>query len=272
MVSVIIPFYNRKATIIRAINSVFNQTYQDFELILINDGSTDDGLNLLDQVKKSFRLINQSNLGVSAARNAGIELAKYEWIAFLDSDDEWLPDKLEKQVQFISENPELKWVHGEEFWIRNGKRVNPMKKHQKGGGDQFLASLDLCLISPSTVMLKKSLLEQVGGFREDFPVCEDYDLWLKLTSLYPIGFIENPLIKKYGGHADQLSRKYKAMDYYRVKSIDWILHNRQLSPLQKKRALHVLKQKCEVLIQGYRKHENLADLPEVQKIYQSYFS
>lgn len=264
-VSVIIPVFNREQTITRAIESVLSQTMQDFEIIVIDDGSTDRTAERVQNFP--LKLIQTENRGVSHARNLGIREARGDYIAFLDSDDEWLPKKLELQLK-----RNALCCHTEEIWIRNGVRVNQMKKHQKGGGDQFIPSLSLCLISPSSVLLKKDIFNSIGFFREDYPVCEDYDLWLKLTSLYPIEFIETPLIKKYGGHTDQLSRKFKAMDYWRVKSIDWVLSNRELMPEKKVAALEILQTKIDVLLQGYLKHNNLANLPEITAIRDAYFS
>ena len=265
MISVIIPVYNREQTIRRAVESVLKQTYKDFEIIVIDDGSTD---NTVSQLKGlPVQLISQENRGVSHARNVGIKASKGEYIALLDSDDEWLPQKLEKQIQLDSI-----CCHAEEIWIRNGVRVNQMNKHKKGGGNQFIPSLGLCLISPSSVMLKKEIFEKIGYFREDYPVCEDYDLWLKLTSLYEIDFIEEPLIRKYGGHEDQLSRKFKAMDYWRVQSIDWILKNRDLSLEKKQAALSMLEKKTRILMKGYEKHGHKEKLIDMKELYKSYFS
>jgi glycosyltransferase involved in cell wall biosynthesis len=265
--SVIIPTYNRAHTIERAIESVLNQTFKDFELIVVDDGSTDKTLALLKKYDGKIKLFTQNNQGVSATRNFAVEHANGSWLAFLDSDDEWLSHKLQLQFDFIQQNNNYPLVHGEEIWIRNGTRVNPKKKHQKGGGDQFLASLKLCAISPSVAVIKKDIFLELGGFREDFPACEDYDLWLKLTSLYEVGFIDNPLVKKYGGHGDQLSQKFKAMDYWRVKSIAWVLENRNLSYEKKDHAVKVLKKKAKILLQGYQKHQNLEHYEEVLKLY-----
>ncbi len=246
----------------RAINSVLAQTYKEFELIVVDDGSTDGTKELLSDL--DLKYIYTPNKGVSHARNRGVEAANGKWIAFLDSDDEWLPTKLERQIEYLKDNPDCQLVHGEEIWIRNGVRVNQMNKHKKSGGDIFIRSLKLCLISPSAVILRKELLLQMEGFREDFEVCEDYDLWLKITSLYQVGFIKTPILKKYGGHEDQLSRKFFAMDYWRVKSMVWVFGNRDLDTDKKLSLLKVLKKKCEVLLKGYEKHQNLTHFKEVE--------
>lgn len=271
LVSVIIPTFNRASTIIRAVDSVLAQSYQDFELIIVDDGSTDNTKELLAQYIQENKVIYlyQENGGVSKARNYAVSKAKGQWISFLDSDDAWLENKLELQVRYIESHPETKLIHGEEIWIRNGKRVNPKKKHQKSGGQIFKRSLELCLISPSAVMLRRDLFLEMDGFREDFEVCEDFDLWLKITSLYEVAFIEEPIIMKFGGHEDQLSRKFFAMDYWRIKSLFWILENRELDRDLQCDVIDVILRKGRVLITGYRKHQNLKDLPEVESIVES---
>jgi glycosyltransferase involved in cell wall biosynthesis len=267
--SVIIPTFNRAHVLKRSIDSVLKQSYQNFELIIVDDHSTDDTQELIknyqDQLT-SFQTSGDINQGVSKARNLGIKNARGKYIAFLDSDDEWLPEKLKLQYDYFQNHPHIRIVHGEEVWVRNGKRVNPKKIHQKGGGHQFHRCLELCLISPSTVVLEKGLLHQMGGFREDFIVCEDYDLWLKITAENEVGFIQDPLIIKYGGHDDQLSAQYKAMDYYRVKSIDWILDQNKIDSLNFDKAKEVLQKKCKILLKGYQKHKNLKDYHEVLAI------
>lgn len=268
-ISIIIPTYNRAHTLERAIKSVLNQTYKNYQLIVVDDGSIDNTNQIIANYPQ-VDYLKQNNQGVSSARNLGIKHAKGDWIALLDSDDEWLASKLELQVEYSLNHPQIELIHGEEIWIRNGARVNPMKKHQKGGGDQFAQSLKLCCISPSAVLIKKTLLDSVGTFREDYPVCEDYDLWLKITAKYPVGFVSNPIIQKYGGHEDQLSRKHVAMDYYRIKSIDWILTNGDLEAEKRKLAIDELKKKAKILIKGYEKHNNLENLAEIKSISQQY--
>lgn len=271
LISVIIPIYNRAHLIERALNSVFDQTYENIEVIIVDDGSADDLTKVLT-LYKNIHYFFQENKGVSAARNLGLKKANGKYIALLDSDDEWHPSKLQKQIDFLKDNPHLRWVHTEEIWIRNGVRVNQMKKHQKGGGDQFKRSLELCVISPSSVLFEKDMVLGEDGFDENFIVCEDYFLWLKLTSLYEIGFLETPLIKKYGGHEDQLSRKYVAMDYYRIKAIDWVLSNRDLADEKKAFAKSILSKKATNLLKGYEKHNNMDHYLEIKTILDRYIS
>ncbi len=271
-VSVIIPTYNRASVVQKAIHSVFNQSFENWELILVDDGSTDNTRELLQPYTNhsKVKLLKTENKGVSAARNLGVEKACGKWIAFLDSDDQWFPEKLEKQMAESRRNPEFSIIHGDEMWIRQGVRVNPMKKHQKKGGDLFDQALKLCCISPSTVLIKKNLFDKVGGFREDFPVCEDYDLWLRITSRYPVGYIDDFLVKKYGGHRDQLSGKYKAMDYWRVLSLSHCLSSIPLDPKKQRLAKTELHQKGNILLKGYRKHENLKNFDRIFAILNFY--
>jgi len=248
--------------------SVLKQSYQNFEIIVINDGSSDDTLDKLKQFKNSdnFSIYSTKNNGVSAARNLGISNAKGEWIACLDSDDEWLPKKLQIQYQMIQAGPELHLFHGEEIWIRNGIRVNQSKKYKKGGGDLFGESLKLCAIGPSVAVFRKSVFLELGGFDENYPCCEDYDLWLRFTSLYEVGFIDEFLIQKHGGHEDQLSTSFVAMDYWRIKAIAAIIKNRELSAERLELAHKVLANKCKILIKGYIKHDNTDNLAEIESI------
>ena len=209
------PTFNRAHCLERAIDSVLDQTFRDYELIVVDDGSTDHTADLLKRYDDSLKSIHQQNRGVSAARNTGIRAARGELIALLDSDDCWLPTKLERQVDFFETHPQAQVCQTEEIWIRNGRRVNPKRRHRKFSGLIFEKSLPLCLVSPSAVMLRKSLFDQVGLFDERLPACEDYDLWLRITWKYPVDLILAPLIVKHGGHADQLSRRPELDKYGR---------------------------------------------------------
>ena len=272
-VSVIIPTYNRELVIRRAVDSVLKQSFKNFELIIIDDGSTDSTPSILENYKKKDERIAvyvQKNRGVSSARNLGIDKAKGKWVAFLDSDDEWLEDKLEKQINFAKNNPTIPLIHGEEIWVRNGRRVNPKNKHQKFGGDIFEKCLALCLISPSASFISRDLLEEYNGFDENYPVCEDYDLWLRITKDHEVGFIETPILIKYGGHEDQLSRKYFAMDFWRVKSLDRIYDSKCFSKELKLKIQKEILSKANILKLGYIKHNNLNDLPYIEEVLSKY--
>jgi glycosyltransferase involved in cell wall biosynthesis len=246
---VILPTYNRGWIVKEAIDSVLAQDAEHFELIVVDDGSTDDTPRLLSAYGNRLRTIRQDNRGVSAARNTGIQAARGALIALLDSDDIWLPGKLSAQIDFFDTHPEALICQTEELWIRNGVRVNPGKRHRKQGGMIFQRSLELCLVSPSAVMMRKALLDEVGLFDERLPACEDYDLWLRVGLKYPIHLIATPLIVKRGGHADQLSRT-RELDRYRIQSIVKLLESHKLSPSQRTAALCILKAKCEIYANG----------------------
>lgn len=268
--SVIIPTHNRQEVVLRAIASVLAQTFKNYELIIVDDGSQDQtSLAVQKYLKKGVRYLRLSQRqGVSFARNYGATQARGQYLAFLDSDDEWLPSKLARQFQFLQENLHLKLIHCDEIWIRNGVRVNPMKKHQKKGGVIYLDCLPLCCISPSAVVIEKNCFFKLGGFREDFAVCEDYDLWLKICSRYEVGFISEPLLKKYGGHQDQLSRKYFGMDEWRVRALVYILENQNLCPQWHTQTLLELRRKITILIKGYQKRGKDKEVTRLKKLWQ----
>jgi len=263
--SVIIPSYNRAYVLTRALESVFSQADSgdiELEVIVIDDGSTDQTKN---RVQEQFPQVNyhfQDNQGVSAARNLGLKHAKHEWVALLDSDDEWLPNKLELQFKLLKDSG-LLVCHTDEIWIRNGVRVNQMKKHQKVGGWIFEHCLPLCAMSPSSIIFHKSVIENVGIFDQDLPACEDYDLWLRITSQYEVAFLETPMIKKYGGHDDQLSRQYWGMDRFRVIALEKILVQ-SLSEHYAELARNMLKTKLQILLLGARKRDNLSLIEECE--------
>ncbi|MFH2013294.1 MAG: glycosyltransferase [Pseudomonadota bacterium] len=250
-ISVIIPTYNRANFIEEAIESVLSQSYKDFELIVVDDGSTDETGKLVQRYGERIFYIYQNKKGVSHARNTGIKNSSGEYIAFLDSDDKWLPDKLATQMDFFTHNPDALICHTEEIWFRNNARVNPMKKHRKYSGMIFDKVLPLCIISPSSVMLRREIFfDKIGFFDENLPACEDYDLWLRIAARYPVSLIETPLIIKRGGHKDQLSGKFVGIDRFRIEALVNILESGVLSPEQYKSALKELRKKCTVFGNG----------------------
>ena len=271
LVNVIIPVYNRPDQLKRAVKSVITQTFSDFDIWIINDGSTDNTGDAIQKIikenpDKSIYCIKTSNRGVSAARNTGIANSDGKYIALLDSDDEWLPEKLRTQIDYLQKNPETELVHTGEIWIRNGIRVNPPLKYRKYGGDVFIQSLPLCMIGPSTAVFTRSLFNSTGAFREDFPVCEDYDFWLRATSVYKTALIDKPLTIKYGGHADQLSVKYKAMDYWRVLSMYSVSGNYNLDAEKKTALKREIIKKSQILLKGYKKYGNQTKYNEIDSI------
>ncbi|MFC1839288.1 glycosyltransferase family 2 protein [Thermodesulfobacteriota bacterium] len=250
-VSVIISTYNRAERVCRAIRSVLDQTFSDYEIIVIDDGSTDDTRMRLEEFGESIKLIlHDETRGVSASRNSGIKQANGNYIALLDSDDYWLPEKLETQIRFFRENPNALICQTNEIWIRKGRRVNPAKKHLKPSGDIFIPSLKLCLVSPSAVMMKRYLFDEIGLFDEEFPVCEDYDLWLRIGCKYPVYLIDRNLLVKEGGAPDQLSISMKGMDRFRVRSMTKLLERGVLNEMQKKALLKELEKKCLIYGEG----------------------
>ena len=267
LIDIILPSYNRASILDRAIQSVLNQSHQHFRLFVVDDGSTDETSHVMAKYigNEKIHYLKQENKGVSGARNYGIKNSSADWIAFLDSDDEWLPQKLATQVKFIQDYPELRFIHSNEIWIRHGARVNPKKKFDKSNVDIFKRSLELCLISPSTVVMKRELSSQHGHFDESFTVCEDYDLWLKILAREEVGFISEHLIRKYGGHDDQLSTKYHAMDFWRIRSMSKLIST-NISQDKKEMIREEIKKKAPILLQGFLKHQNHQEHAELTEL------
>lgn len=266
-ISVVIPSYNRLHTLPQAIDSVLAQTLRADEIIVVDDGSTDGTAEFIQQQYPTITLITQQNAGVSHARNQGIRIASSDWIAFLDSDDTWFKHKLATQMQAIQEAPDYLLCHCDEHWIRNGKRVNPMHKHRKYGGWIFEHCLPLCAISPSAVLIHQQLFATVGGFDESLPACEDYDLWLRICSQYPVLYVDQALLEKTGGHEDQLSRKYWGMDRFRLQALAKLLRCGTLSQDHYTRALDTFNEKLNIVVNGSIKRDNHAQAEELQSMY-----
>jgi len=264
-VSVVIPSYNRAATLPRAIDSVLQQQRPVDEIIVVDDGSSDGTAEMLAGSYPMVTLIQQPNRGVSAARNQGIRHTRGEWIALLDSDDAWLPNRLTLQLEYVQQQG-LRFCHGEEIWIRNGKRVNAMHKHRKEGGWIFPQCLPLCVISPSASLIHRDVFSDYGLFDEDLPACEDYDLWLRICAHEEIAFVSEPVITKYGGHADQLSRQHWGMDRFRVRAIGKLMGSTTLKPEYIELCRQTLLEKAHILLKGARKHSNTALIEEMQQL------
>jgi glycosyltransferase involved in cell wall biosynthesis len=250
-VGVIIPTFNRGRKVARAVSTVLFQSFMEYEIIVVDDGSKDDTQSVLAPLQPHIKIISHpDNMGVSAARNTGIKATAAPLIAFLDSDDYWLPEKLAVQVRFFREHPQAVACQTEERWIRRGLRANPKKKHLKPSGNIFEPSLKLCLVSPSAAMVKRSLLEEIGLFDETFPVCEDYDLWLRISCRYPIHLIEQTLVVKEGGSPDQLSTNFKGMDRYRIRAMLKLIESGELNERQLPLVMKELTEKCAIYGKG----------------------
>ncbi len=268
-ITVILPVYNREQTIRRALDSILFQSCPPEEIIVVDDCSTDGTGKILQSYGNNITTIPLSeNMGPAHARNEGVKQAKTDWIAFMDSDDCWEKKKLEDQIQFITKYPFYQIIQSEEKWIRKGVRVNPHKHHKKPEGWVFDLSLERCLVSPSAVLLKKSLFNTFGGFDEGLPVCEDYDLWLKISRFHPVGLEPGLNVIKHGGHKDQLSYRYPAMDRFRVKALAGILKN-ESNPDFNRQITKVLKRKLHILIDGYTKRDRIQDAETCREMLES---
>ncbi len=255
-ISVVIPVHNRADRLPRAVASVLEQTGPALELVVVDDGSEDDVSQSLAPFARDarLRLLRVEHGGVSRARNLGVAAGRAPLLAFLDSDDYWLPGKLRAQVA------ELEAGGGainqtEEIWIRNGRRVNPPQHAIKRAGDLFLASLAHCLITPSSVLMTRALFDACGGFDESLPACEDYDLWLRVCTRHFVGLVAQPLLVRVGGHADQLSARTPVLDRFRVAALDkWLQANPGEARTDAVR--EVLHNKLRILENGYAKRGN----------------
>jgi glycosyltransferase involved in cell wall biosynthesis len=266
-VTVIIPTYNRSAFLREALTSVVGQRGVAPEIIVVDDGSRDDTPSVVDSFSSRVQYIRQSHSGVSAARNRGVVAGTGEWLAFLDSDDLWLPHKLSLQMDYVRADRNLKICQTGEIWIKNGRSLNPRKYHRQAEGHCFPRLLERCLVSPSAVVIHRDIFEVVGLFDETLPACEDYDMWLRVGCRFPIGLVKEKLVIKRGGHPDQLSASIPALDRYRIQSLVKLLRNEPLSRVQREMALQALDRKCRIVADGCRKRgsteeaERLSALP-----------
>jgi glycosyltransferase involved in cell wall biosynthesis len=269
-VSVVIPTYNRKQWVTEAIDSVLKQKFRDFELLIVDDGSEDGTCEALGRYAGETGYLYLRHGGVSRARNIGSRICRGDFVAFLDSDDLWQPAKLQRQMEYMRAHPDCRICYTDEIWIRRGVRANQGNKHRKYSGWIFEQCLPLCIISPSSALIRRDLLEQSGGFDESLPVCEDYDLWLRIAAGNPVAFLPEPLIVKRGGHDDQLSRSEWGIDRFRVRALCKILARDVLTPIQREAARQELLRKCGILEKGFLKHNRIRELLEIREIVDRY--
>ena len=262
-VSVVIPTYNRAQFLREALDSVFTQTRIPDEVIVVDDGSTDSTTAILQPYRIEY--IYQENKGVSSARNQGIQKARGDWLMFLDSDDLWKPEKVERQLFFAKTYSDHFIFFTNETWIRSGRFANQSRHHQKYGGWIFEQCLPLCIISPSSVMIHRSIIKKIGMFDENLPACEDYDLWLRICLHNPVYFIDEPLIIKRGGHKDQLSQKYFGMDRFRIQALEKILTDPKLTQEQRKMLIQEIQRKIKVYANGCKKRNRWDEFEQYQQ-------
>jgi len=266
--SVIIPVYNRYKFLYRSLLSVINQKRKPDEIIVVDDGSNPSTFNIVMRIREKYAkkkqipllYVFQPNKGVSSARNVGILVSSGNFIALLDSDDEWKKEKLLEAEKYLKNKPDTLLLHTNEIWIKNGKFYNEKKKHKKEGGDIFIRSLRLCLISPSTVIINKKAFQEFGLFDETLKVAEDYDLWLRITAIHPVDFIPKPLTIKYGGHKGQLSKAYWGVDRFRVKSLMKLLKNKNIAKEKREKILKEIFYKTNILLKGAIKRKNIINI------------
>lgn len=273
--SVIIPTFNREKFVVESVISVLNQSYKNFELIIIDDGSTDRTPEKIKEIIKIYRTFPiiykhyDRNRGPAFARNRGAEIASGEYLAFLDSDDLWLKNKLKEQINFMRAN-NYSISQTEEIWIRNGKRVNQMKKHKKPSGNIFEESLKLCVVSPSSVIIKKDIFFELGGFDENFLACEDYDLWLRLSLKYPVYLLPKKLIIKRAGNWEHQSKKIPYLDRLRIESMLKILRSEIIDEANRKKLINELLNKTKIYLNGLLKREKYEEAKKYFEILETY--
>jgi glycosyltransferase involved in cell wall biosynthesis len=274
MLTIIIPTYNRLPFLKSAINSVFCQTYRRFQLIIADDGSTDgtgDNVQSLNNSDENLRYLRLPHCGMPGkVRNAGARLATGDFLAFLDSDDLWKPEKLARQIAFFEEHPDMMICHTREIWQRGEKIVSQAGQKHRRSGYIFADALKKCIIGPSTVMMRRELFEELGGFREDLEIAEDYELWLRITAKYPVGYIDEPLVIKRGGHADQLSEKYGQIEVFRIKALLVNLEAGIFAGEQRELAARELVRKCRIYAQGCEKRGKVEEACWYREIVQRY--
>ncbi len=256
MVTIIIPTYNRKSYLEDAIDSVLGQNFTHFGIIVVDDGSDDGTADLVRGLgdPKKLEYMRFSHSGVPGkVRNAGARMAKGNYLAFLDSDDLWKPEKLTRQIAFFEEHPGIRICHSREIWQRGEKIVSQAGQRHRRSGNIFPDALKKCIIGPSTVMMRRELFEEFSGFREDLEIAEDYELWLRITAKYPVGYIDEPLVIKRGGHPDQLSEKYGQIEIFRIKALLLNLEAGAFGGDQRVLAARELARKCRVYAAGCEK-------------------
>lgn len=270
LVSVIIPVYNREKMICEAVESVLQQTYSNWELIIADDGSTDNTMSVLGAYKKhpQISVLSLKHSGCPGlVRNNAVESAAGRWLAFLDSDDLWMKEKLEREIKLLNHSSSCRFVHSLERWERNGKVVSQVHRKHKKEGDLFETSLGKCEIGPSTVVMERTLFMHYGGFRNDLEICEDYEFWLRITAENPIAYVDRELVVKRGGHSDQLSTKYGFIEIFKINALKFLVEEQMFEREKMVLARRELARKCKIYSSGCRKRGREKEAMEFETLY-----
>lgn len=273
LVSVIIPVYNRKEKVVDAVRSVMYQNFTNWELIIVDDGSDDGTLEVLGQFDRidKIHIHTITHSGCPGfVRNRGAEHSTGTWLAFLDSDDLWSKDKLEKQILSIGNTRGIRFVHTGEIWMRNGKEVSQAHRKHRREGDLFEVSLGKCEIGPSTVMMTRDLFFETGGFREDLEICEDYEYWLRICDRNSVAYVDVPLVTKQAGHGDQLSFKYGQIEIFKIAALKDLVDSRAFTAEHMALSQKVLAEKCRIYSGGCKKRGRISEADEFEKLYLYY--
>lgn len=280
LVSVIIPVYNREDLVREAIKSAAAQTWTDYEIIIVDDGSTDNTRQTAKSLQPAFadrmRLIPQDHTGMPGqVRNRGAREAAGEYIAFLDSDDLWEPEKLSRQLQFFrkerdEEGERYRLCHTREIWLRTDKEISQKGQRHRREGMIFEDALKKCIIGPSTVMMERSLFEETGGFREDLEIAEDYEYWLRICAENRAGYIDEALVIKRAGGWEQLSEKYGHIEFFRLRGLKSLVDRDFFSGENRRKAAAELTDKCRIYAAGCRKRGRTGEAEEYDKLAREY--
>jgi glycosyltransferase involved in cell wall biosynthesis len=299
LVSVIIPTYNRERLVCEAAASVLAQSFQDFELIIADDGSTDNTEKNLERytgyaahtrahwsthgphepVHGTVYLKLRHSGMPGLVRNKGSQAARGRYLAFLDSDDLWLPEKLELQMRLFQADTEPPLLcHTREKWLRGEKEISQAGQKHRREGDIFADALVKCVIGPSTLVVEKAFFENHGGFREDLEIAEDYELWLRMTFTQPVQYVDKALTIKRAGikqagvrgpdEENNLSEKYGHIEIFRIRALRDLVDKGFFSShaAKEKLAREELARKCGIYACGCHKRGRPAEAAEYEKL------
>jgi glycosyltransferase involved in cell wall biosynthesis len=269
LVSVIIPTYNREKIITRAIDSVFAQTYRDFEIVVLDDGSQDNTRAVAQAYGPKVHYFYQDNKGIAGARNAGMHQTAGDYIAFLDSDDYWLPGKLEQQMALFSQHPEYGMVGCQCGSVQIDGTYR--EKNRPGKSGWILYDLfNKNFIRTSSAVITRACLEKVGGFDETLREGEEYDYWLRIAAEFAIGFINEPLTV-YVDNTDGMSTDSLTGRLHRLKVLEKKYLKKKIPPQMYRRRIA---DTCHYIGRHYiekgNRPEGIAYLKKAQKLYPAY--